>query len=876
MMRQYQSIKEQYPDAFLFFRLGDFYEMFGEDAIVASRELEITLTARDGGMEERIPMCGVPYHAAEGYISRLVSKGFKVAICEQVEEAGKGKGIVKREVVRLVTPGTITDATTLEDKTNNFLVALARNQGDWGLSAIDVLTGDFYVTYWPEKESIGLQGELARLSPKEIVITTQLAEQEPTLTKEWTAQGFIITLAKESFSLEQARKLLKKHFGVSSLEAYGCAQWPAGLLSAAVALHYVQETQKTTLQHISALQSYSTEQFMRLDTATRRNLELTQTMRDGVKKGSLLGVIDKTVTAMGGRLLKRWLEQPLIKLSEIKERQKYIKALVDDGLIRESVREALKSVYDLERLCGKISYGSANGRDLIALASSLEALPPVLKQLQEGEAALQELAKLIDPQVEIATEIRQALLDDPPFSIREGALIRTGYHEDVDELHNIAGTGKEWLTHLERRERERTGIKSLKIGYNKVFGYYIEVTRSNLAHVPDDYIRKQTLSNGERYITKELKEYEDKIIGAEDKLIQLEYSLFIDLREAIEKKLPQLQQTAKGVAQLDTLLSLAQIAVEGAYTCPEVNNSDQIEIYGGRHPVVEEHVGPGVFVPNDTLLDQQQRLLLITGPNMAGKSTYMRQVALIVLMAQIGSFVPASACSIGVVDRIFTRVGASDDLATGQSTFMVEMTEVAHILHHATDQSLIILDEVGRGTSTFDGMAIAWSVAEAIQQRQSKALFATHYHELVQLEKTLSGICCYNIAIDEVGDEIVFLHQIRPGGVDKSYGIQVARLAGLPDEVINRAREILATLEQEGIDKEETLPVVREEKSKEKAQVTEQEQLALFYGTLPERKVVPSVDSTVNKMVTELKKLDINNLTPLESLNWLAKWQKKV
>ncbi|QGG46826.1 DNA mismatch repair protein MutS [Heliorestis convoluta] len=584
MMQQYASIKKEHPDAFLFFRLGDFYEMFGEDAIVASRELEITLTARDGGLRERIPMCGVPYHAAESYIARLVEKGYKVAICEQVEEAGKGKGIVKREVLRVVTPGTITDSTMLEEKANNFLVALACHQGEWGLAAIDVLTGDFQVTQWLEKEKMNVQGELCRLAPKEILVMPSLAEQEPALLQQWHSQDYLITTVDRTFSVEQARSLLKKHFVVTSLEAYGCAHWPAGLIAAALALSYVQETQKRALQHIRALQSYSTNQYMRLDTATRRNLELTQTMREGSKKGSLLGVMDKTVTAMGGRLLKRWIEQPLLSLIEIEERQKNIAAFVDDGLLREEARAALKSVYDLERLCGKIAYGSVNGRDLLALATSLEALPPLLESLYGGSQALEDLAGTIDPQEEVAVLIRKAIVDEPPFSVREGSLIRTGYHEEVDELRQIAGSGKEWLTRIEQRERERTGIKSLKIGYNKVFGYYIEVTRSNLAHVPDDYMRKQTLANGERYITKELKDYEEKIVGAEDKLVQLEYRLFIDVREKIEKKIEPLQQTARAIARLDCLLSLAQKAVEDGYVCPEVHQGDSINIYGGRHP----------------------------------------------------------------------------------------------------------------------------------------------------------------------------------------------------------------------------------------------------------------------------------------------------
>ncbi|MBC9783812.1 DNA mismatch repair protein MutS [Heliobacterium chlorum] len=903
MMRQYQEIKNQNPEAILFFRLGDFYEMFGPDAILASRELEITLTGRDAGLEERIPMCGVPFHSAQGYISRLVEKGYKVAICEQVEDPAAAKGIVRREVVRVITPGTIMDMNLIEEKSNNFLVCAALNADEWGLAALDVFTGDFQTARWNGREMAAFQAEIMRLAPKELLLHPSLANAYPELVSGWKKQGILVSeYPREGLTLEQAVTVLKRHFTVSSLDAFGCAHWPGAIVASAIALRYVQETQKANLRHISRLTSYTTEQFMRLDPATRRNLELTQTMREGSRKGSLLGVIDKTVTAMGGRLIKRWIEQPLTQVTEIHHRQRIVSALIDDGLLRQDVRAGLRSVYDLERLAGKVAYGSANGRDLLALATSLQALPEILDKLRQGPPILAEVAAQIDPLTAIASRIRETIVDEPPVSVRDGGIIRPGFHEEVDELREAAGSGKEWLAHLEQRERERTGIRSLKVGFNKVFGYYIEVTRAHMASVPEDYIRKQTLANGERYITPELKNYEEKILGAEEKLTQLEYRLFTELRSSIEEVLPQLQVTADQVAQLDVWASFAQVAVEQGYICPEIHDNSQISIQGGRHPVVEAHLGPGLFVPNDTAFSDDQTLLLITGPNMAGKSTYMRQVALIVLLAQVGAFVPAASASIGVVDRIFTRVGASDDLATGQSTFMVEMTEVAHILHHASSRSLVVLDEVGRGTSTYDGMAIAWAVAEAIQRLGAKSLFATHYHELVHLEETLPGVRCYNIAVRESGDDIAFLHQIRLGGVNKSYGIQVARLAGLPSMVINRAKEILSGLEQKDGKKAISIPSERDEQPSLQRTLVRQEsnnvspgafshegsvtshddsdsetsQMQLFSGTVEEG-VLSLKNAQVDKaLAEELAKLDINRMTPLDAMNWLAKQQKRL
>ncbi|ABZ85122.1 DNA mismatch repair protein muts [Heliomicrobium modesticaldum Ice1] len=900
MMKQYQEIKNRHPDAILFFRLGDFYEMFGPDALLASRELEITLTGREAGLEERIPMCGVPYHSAQGYISRLVEKGYKVAICEQVEDPAAAKGIVKREIVRVVTPGTLMDTNVLEEKSNNYLVAVAHIADEWGLAALDVFTGDFMAARWYDCDLVALQAELLRLAPKELLVYPAVAANFPELTDGWKKQGILVSsYPAEDLTVEQATTVIKGQFNLSSLEAFGCAHWPAAIVAAAINLRYVQDTQKANLPHITRLRTYRTDHFMRLDPATRRNLELTRTMREGSRKGSLLGVIDKTVTAMGGRLIKRWIEQPLTDVEAICKRQAVVAALVDDGLLRQDVRAGLRAVYDLERLAGKVAYGSANGRDLIALASSLEALPTVLDKLRQGPSVLEKLASRIDALTPVARRITETLVDDPPVSVRDGGLIRSGFHPEVDELRKIAGSGKEWLAHIEQRERERTGIRSLKVGFNKVFGYFIEVSKANMTSVPADYIRRQTLANGERYITPELKTYEEKILGAEEKLTQLEYRLFTELRSSIEALLPQLQKTAEQVAHLDVFAALAQVAVEQGYVCPDIHDGTEIHIQGGRHPVVEAHLGPGVFVPNDTRFCDGETLLLITGPNMAGKSTYMRQVALIVLLAQVGSFVPATAAAIGVVDRIFTRVGASDDLATGQSTFMVEMTEVAHILHHATSRSLVVLDEVGRGTSTFDGMAIAWAVAEAIQRLGAKSLFATHYHELVRLEETLPGVRCYTIAVRESGDDIVFLHQIRPGGVNKSYGIQVARLAGLPSSVILRAREILANLESESkkrpeqkalamttnttSDQSVSVAVVANETSSHFAHEasvflyddSDPGQLMLFGEQSDASRPIMGSEA-IFRLAEALDRLDINRMTPLDALNWLAKQQKKL
>ncbi|MDD4586767.1 MAG: DNA mismatch repair protein MutS [Heliobacteriaceae bacterium] len=874
MMRQYKAIKCDYPDALLFFRLGDFYEMFGPDAVLASRELEITLTGRDAGLDERVPMCGVPYHAAPNYISRLVQKGYKVAICEQVEDPATAKGIVKREVVRVVTPGTLMDTNLLEEKANYYLLSVAQVTGEWGVAAVDVLTGNFLVTRWPEHDFAGCQAEISRLNPKELLIHPGLAAQHPEQLNRWEQQGIIVTVFPPGgLTVEQAITLLKTHFGVSNLAGFGCADWPGALLAAALNLRYVQETQKATLVHITRLRSYSTDQFMYLDPATRRNLELTQTIREGSRRGSLLAVIDQTITAMGGRLLKQWLEQPLVTCEAIRRRQQVVAAFVAEGLVRDEVRIRLKDVYDLERLAGKVAYGSVNGRDLLGIAASLEAVSQIVDRLTNGPVVLARLATKIDPLPQIVTRIYQTLVDQPPPSVRDGELIRPGFDPQVDQLREAATSGKEWLTRFERQEKERTGIRSLKVGFNKVFGYYIEVTRTHLANVPENYIRKQTLVNCERYITTELKSYEEKILGAEERLTQLEYQLFLSLRDEIIKSLPAIQETARQIARLDIWAALARLAVNQGYVCPEIHEDNSLLIRGGKHPVVEAHLGPGVFVPNDTIFDDNQSLLLITGPNMAGKSTYMRQVALLVLMAQIGSFIPAEEARIGLVDRIFTRVGAADDLASGQSTFMVEMTEVAHILHHASPHSLVVLDEVGRGTGTYDGMAIAWAVVEAIHRLGTKALFATHYHELIRLEERLPGVRCYNVAIRESGDDIIFLHQVRPGGVDKSYGIQVARLAGLPSVVITRAKTILNTLSKD-IGKDPDILSSLAPTNPEAGVVADQ--LALFPGAQMVTGSPPQNARQIAQVMEEIVRLEINRLTPLEALNRLARFQQKL
>lgn len=799
LMRQYLEIKSDYQDAILFFRLGDFYEMFMEDAVLASRVLGITLTSRNKGEENSVPLCGIPYHSSQTYIAKLIGAGHKVAICEQVEDPKTAKGIVKREVVKVVTPGLVTDIDTLDPKQNNYLLAIIEGDSRFGVAHVDITTGEFRVT---EVDGIPqVESELGSLCPREILLVDSEAGRQ--LGKQLANQlnGIMCNHVPEwvceaDYAIDQ----LKTFFGVSGLQSFGCHDLAAAQTAAAAVLYYLQQTQKDELRHIRSLQTYHTQSFMLLDETTRRNLELTATLQDGKKHGSLLGVLDRTVTAMGGRTLRHWIHYPLIDHQEIVHRQQAVGALVDESLVRMDLIEALDGVYDLERLNSKIAMASANAKDLLALRTSLEKLPCIDDLLSSFQTPyLKALRDQIDLLPELVSLLEEAIVDDPPFVLRDGGLIRDGYNADLDELRMISREGKGWIAALEQQERERTGIPTLKVKFNKVFGYFIEVTHRNLDRVPEDYQRKQTLTNAERFITPGLKEYEAKVLNADERMVELEYSLFQQVRLKASAEGPRVQRSADALAALDALLSLADLAHERNYVRPILDDSGVIKIDGGRHPVVERMPLKEAFVPNDVELDtDSNQLLIITGPNMAGKSTFMRQVALTTLMAQLGSFVPADAAHIGVVDRIFTRVGASDNLAKGESTFMVEMNETANILRHATNRSLIILDEIGRGTSTFDGVSIAWAVAEYLHDNSkvaAKTLFATHYHELTDLALTRKRIKNFNVAVKEWNDQIIFLRKIVSGGASRSYGIQVGRLAGLPDEVISRAKEILKNLE---------------------------------------------------------------------------------
>lgn len=870
MMKQYLAIKEEHPDAILFFRLGDFYEMFFDDAETASRVLEITLTARDGGSAGRVPMCGVPYHAAETYIAKLIEKGFRVAICEQVEDPRTAKGIVKREVIRIITPGTVTEGSMLDERKYNFLVGVVKDELGYGISVAEVSTGYFGVTEITGPRALArLTDEISRLKPVECILPDELKENTELLAK-LTAQGGMAVnpYNHRAFNYKNAYNALLEHFGTCSLEGFGCEHLKLGIRAAGGIITFLRETQKSGLTHINKLVPYSTDNFMLLDTATRRNLELTQTIRDNQKKGSLLWVLDHTVTAMGARLLKLWIEQPLLDREKINERLDAVEELVNNAFLRNDLRAVLNRVYDLERLAGRVAYGTANARDLVALKSSLEVIPGLREMIKDvyspGLASIQESLDCLD---DVVTLVSGAIADDPPVSVREGGIIKKGYNPEVDKLRTASREGKNWIASLEAKEKERTGIKSLKVGFNKVFGYYIEVTKANLAMVPENYSRKQTLANAERFITPELKEYENLILGAEDRLTQLEYELFCQIREQINREVPRIQKCAALMARLDVLQSLAEAAVRNNYAKPVVKENDVLEIKEGRHPVVEKVLVHESFVPNDTYLDcSGNRLDIITGPNMAGKSTYMRQVALICLMAQIGSYVPAESAQIGIVDRIFTRVGASDDLSTGQSTFMVEMNEVANILNNATSKSLIILDEIGRGTSTFDGLSIAWAVAEYILDPRkigAKTLFATHYHELTELADIFPGVQNHSIAVKEKGEDIIFLRRIISGGADRSYGIQVARLAGLPGEVLLRAKEVLATLEAT----EDLAKGQREIAAGRKRHNRGSDRIQLSFFDEPQY---------FHPVIEEIKRLDILNLTPVEALNVLYRLQQKV
>ena len=798
MMKQYMQTKEEYKDCILFYRLGDFYEMFFDDALTASKELEITLTGKNCGLEERAPMCGIPYHAVDSYLNRLVSKGYKVAICEQVEDPKTAKGIVKREVIRVVTPGTNLDTQGLDETKNNYIMCIVYMADRYGLSVADVTTGEYLVTELDSQTK--LMDELYKFMPSEIVCNEAFYMSGLDLDDlKNRLHMAIYSLEAWYFDDALCRETLQEHFKVASLEGIGLSDYECGMIASGALLKYLEETQKNSLSHMSRLTRYATGNYMVLDSATRRNLELVETLREKQKRGSLLWVLDKTKTAMGARTLRKYVEQPLIDKKSIVKRLDAVAELKDNAICREEIREYLNPVYDLERLVGKITYQSANPRDLIAFQSSLSMLPSVKCILKDMESdLLKEIYEELDPLEELCDLVGRAIQEEPPLAMKEGGIIKDGYNEEVDRLRKAKSEGKNWLADLETKEREKTGIKNLRIRYNKVFGYYLEVTNSFKDLVPDYYTRKQTLANAERYIIPELKELEDTILGAEDKLCALEYELYCEVRNTIAAELTRIQRTAKAVAKLDVIASLALVAERNNYVRPKINEKGVIDIRDGRHPVVEKMIPNDMFIANDTYLDdKKQRISIITGPNMAGKSTYMRQAALIVLMAQLGSFVPASSANIGLVDRIFTRVGASDDLASGQSTFMVEMNEVANILRNATSKSLLILDEIGRGTSTFDGLSIAWAVVEYISNSKllgAKTLFATHYHELTELEGKISNVNNYCIAVKEKGDDIVFLRKIVKGGADKSYGIQVAKLAGVPDPVINRAKEIVEEL----------------------------------------------------------------------------------
>ena len=858
MMEQYFEVKNQYKDHILFYRLGDFYEMFFDDAIVASRELELTLTGRDCGEEERAPMCGVPFHSSEGYIGTLVSKGYKVAICEQTEDPALAKGLVRREVIRVITPGTLIESNLLPEKRNNFLCAAYINEFECGVAFADISTAQVFATcFCGDGIETKMRNELGTYHPSEVIVN--LSEKKMDSLAEFIRSGLGAMLNDNrptEFQYQEARTRVSKQFGASikddDLENKPLVSALGGLLA------YVEETQMKDISYINELNVYTEGQYLEMDINTRRNLELTQTMRTKEKKGSLLGVLDRTVTAAGARLLCQWVEHPLLNIGAINRRQNAIEELTGNYILREEIRELLSNVLDIERLVTRIVYGTANARDLRAVANTVAVLPELKKMLLDFRCdELTEMRESIDTLDDIYEKINSAICQNPPVSIREGGMIAEGYNADVDYLRSVMTDGKSWISRIADEEKERTGIKTLKIGYNKVFGYYIEVSKSFVNMVPEDYIRKQTLTNGERYITDELKDMEATILGAADKVNTLEYDIFCEVRGYVADNSTRLQKTAAILAKLDAYQSLATVAVKNKYVRPEVDNSDVVYIKDGRHPVVEHFVKDSYFVPNDANLDTtRNRLMLITGPNMAGKSTYMRQVAIIVLMAQMGSFVPANDARIGVVDKLFTRVGASDDLASGQSTFMLEMNEVAYILRNATRRSLIIYDEVGRGTSTFDGMSIARAIVEYTNSRKigAKTLFATHYHELTVMEDELEGIVNYNIAAKKRGDNITFLRKIVRGSTDDSYGIEVAKLAGIPNEVIKRAKEVLASVEKTA-----------------KALSTS--------DTQPEEKddTLISMDDFVHEQVIEeLKAVDLNTLSPYEAMSFLFDLKKRL
>lgn len=855
MMRQYYELKDQYPDSILFFRLGDFYEMFGDDAKIASKVLEIALTSREAGPQGRVPMCGVPHHAAEGYIEKLIRSGYRVALCEQLEDPKQAKGVVKRDVVRVITPGTFIEGQ-LEAEENQFLVALAWDAKAAGLASLDMSTGEFMTVTLSRRIGASLESELTRLQPAEILVTADWPELDGVKNLA-DKLGAVVTKIKETQdSLAAASQVLLEHFSAATLTPFGLTS-SAEILAASLALQYVQDTQRAVLSHIRSVKSYTLEQYMQIDAHSRDNLELVKTIRDEKKTGSLLGVLDNTVTGMGARLLRSYLEKPLLELEAIEARHDAVEALLDQTALRLDLEEQLREVYDLERLLGRLVAGNGNARDLKALASSLEKTPNIRSLFaKETSPLLAELTAQLDPLPEFTELVARAIVDEPAITLRDGNLIRDGYNSQLDSLRQASRGGKSWIRDLETKERERTGIKSLKVGFNRVFGYYIEVTNANSHLVPEEYQRKQTLANAERYITPELKEQEALVLGADERIKELEYELFLEIRKQVHEHIEAIQQNAKLIANLDVFQSLASAAVKHNFVRPQMSNDYALSIKQGRHPVIE--AATGRFVPNDVFFDDSQQIILLTGPNMAGKSTYLRQVALLVIMAQMGSFIPAQEAAIGLVDRIFTRIGASDDLSTGQSTFMVECSETADLLLNATERSLIILDELGRGTSTYDGMAIAQAVIEHIHAKvKARTLFSTHFHELTSLEHSLRKLISYRVEVEEKDGEIYFLHRVSRGSTDRSYGINVARMAGMPRPVIKRSLNLLEELETRG---------------------NGPRQLDLFktldYDTSDlEREPEAAAPSELEK---ELMDLDLNNVTPLEALQILTRWQQKV
>ena len=853
MMQQYLQIKEQYPDTILFFRLGDFYEMFFDDAKLVSQELELTLTGKECGLSERAPMCGVPYHAVETYLQKLIEKGYRVAICEQMTDPALSKGLVERQVIRVVTPGTVIESNMLEDRRANYILSLCFRRNQAGCALCDVSTGEFYL-YQIQDVRVALSDELARIAPSEIIVNDMdaLMRLQPELRRIASAPG------EEGFAYAQASKVMRAHFGKTVAEL-GFEEERAAVCAAGALLKYLTDTQKNALQHIVAAKSYDNQRYMALDRVALRNLELTETVRGKARKGSLLWILDRTRTAMGSRLLRSWIERPLADADQIGQRLDAVEAFLAAPMTADALREKLGGVYDVERLLSKIAYDALNARDCLALCATLEAVPCIRAYLPEFDAPLiRQTLEALDPMEDMASTLSRAISPDAPLSVRDGGMIAGGYSEELDELRDVSANGKQYLAEMEQAEREKTGIKNLKIGYNRVFGYYIEVTKSFYELVPYNYTRKQTLANCERFITQELKDLENRILGAEENAIRLEYRIFCEIREQLKNLLPRLQTTAQSLKTLDALLSLAQVASERGYVRPAINDEGRYEIVDGRHPVVEESIGRERFVPNDTHLDEGHRVMIITGPNMAGKSTYMRQVALIVLMAHMGSFVPAQSADIALTDRIFTRIGASDDLYGGQSTFMVEMSEMATILKFATPKSLLILDEVGRGTSTFDGLSIAWAAVEHIAGEKcgARTLFATHYHELSELEGTLPGVVNYRITAKEQGEDVIFLRKIVPGGADRSYGVAVAKLAGLPGSLIARARQIMARLEVDG-------------------QMSGSIGRSILESPKTADRQLGMLDFKPMELVEEIADLDVVSMTPIDALNKLFELNEK-